>query len=218
MIQRIIIVLLIIILNLMIISAKEPVKNKKPAENNSEMTNEKNDSTDFSEETFWSYSGYLMAENKAVKQGFTTNNGKPQVEIGSDLSYKDISFSASLDKQLNANIWTYYSFELDYSHSFTDWFDLSLGVSHFKFMNDTLNPNSENTNSINIITTFSYSDFEFDFEIERFFGIYPVNYLSWTLTYEKEFGDFQVDAIADISNSGYTKAIKEKLKTLKKNR
>ena len=101
--------------------------------NNRLNNNSGNDSSSVDVESKFSVKGYLSAQNKSVRDGFTVNNGISESELGAEISYFDFSITGLADKQVSANIWTYYSISLGYLHSFNDWFDLSLGVSQFKY-------------------------------------------------------------------------------------
>lgn len=176
---------------------------------------DESDSAEATEESDWSYSGDISIMSKSVQKGFIIGDNKALMSFGSSLSYSEFSLYANVSKQATANIWTDYSIGLNYSHSFTDWFNLTAGYSYFKYMNNTVNPNSENSNSLDLITSFSYSDFSFDLGYEMLLGNIPVSYISATLNYNKSFGDFTVDITADVTTSSYSKNSKNQLKSLK---
>lgn len=180
------------------------------------QADDESDSAETTEETDWSYSGNISLMSKSVQKGFIIGDNKALMSFGSSLSYSEFSLFANVSKQATANIWADYSIGLDYSHSFADWFSLSAGYSYFKYLNDGVNPNSENSNSLDLTTSFSYSDFSFDLGYEMLLGNIPVSYISATLNYNKKFGDFTVDITADVTTSSYSKNSKNKLTSLKK--
>lgn len=181
----------------------------------SDTITEQVDSTQIIEDTNWSYSVSLAASNKAVKKGILISDGNALLGINSDLTYQDFSIALGASKQFSENKWSDYSIDLDYSHSFNDWFDLSLGVSQFKYFNDTLNPNSENSNSVSITTSLTISDFSFDLGFQRYIGNIPVNYFSGSISYVKIFGGFVIFGILDVTNASYAESDKTKLKNQK---
>ncbi|MEI7502917.1 MAG: hypothetical protein WCJ61_06500, partial [Paludibacter sp.] len=174
------------------------------------------DSLTAEDETFWSYSAFTNIKNKSVKKGVIVGKGKALTGFGSDISYRDLTLSASASKMSSANIWTDYSIGLDYSYDFTDWFGLSCGYSHFKYLNDSTNPNSDNSNSLSLTATFYYSDFSFDIDFSRNLGDLPVNYISLSAVYIKSLGDFKIISMIDVTNSDYAKENKAKTNSIKK--
>jgi hypothetical protein len=97
-----------------------------------------------------------------------------------------------------------WSAELGYDHSLTDWLDLSAGVSHTKYLTDSINPLSdlENSLSLGIAADLSVIDLGVSFEI--YLGSDPAKYWTGDISRSFEFGDLSVDLSGSLTYMSQT--------------
>lgn len=174
---------------------------------NDTTTIAESDSTEDDEDILaWTISARTELDRSRIKNGVDLSGTNPTSYSSMSLRHENgwngrLAWSSMLGNEGGPLNW---SAALGYDYSLTDWLDLTAGVSHTKYLSDSINAISDLQNSVSIGFSAALSIVDLGIGYEIYLGSDPAKYWSADVSHSFEFGSLSADLSASLTYMSQT--------------